>query len=383
MKRWLADGLAFLSAATVVYGQNFYDLRDTALPMRAPHNTDYFGGQLLTRDQAERTKWRLAHRLQGGWEYDSNIYETSAQRTTSGSPRFLLSTRGDRRNERWQIQYAYAAVLQNYPGHGDENKLSHDLGGQVAVRLWRWLQLSSKANGTLKLYLENTADYATTLGNLTAGLSLPHKLLADLSIETGQLDYAQTGIYDFDFTFRGAELAVRRPLTPSSMLEAMLNRRVVRYERRARAYGPSQQLEDKTELQRDVLTTFRAAMTYGRKLVTQVAVEAQINRSNSFGYDFTRFRASGLLGFRPARNWLLRAAGTLQRKRYRDDLARLNILDLDTEREQSNFLVVDISRDFSAEISLLARVAVYNNESTVPGVFYRKMLYFTGLEVRL
>jgi hypothetical protein len=124
-------------------------------------------------------------------------------------------------------------------------------------------------------------------------------------------------------------------------------------------------------------------MTYGRKLVTQLAVEAQINRSNSFGYDYTRFRASGLLGFRPAKNWLLRAAGTLQRKRYRDDLARLNIRDLDTEREQSNFLVFDISRDFSAEISLLARAAIYNNESTVPGVFYRKMLYFTGLEVRL
>jgi hypothetical protein len=326
----------------------------------------------------------LAHRLQGGWEYDSNIYETSAQRTTSGSARFLLSTRGDRRNERWQINYAYAAVLQSYPRYGDENKLSHDLGGQVAVRLWRWLQLSSKADATLKLYLENTADYATTLGSFMASINLPHKILADLSIETGQLDYADTsGFYDFDFTFRGAELALRRPLTASSLLETTLNRRVVRYERQARAYGASQQLENKAELQRDVLTTFRAAMTYGRKLVTQVAVEAQINRSNSFGYDFTRFRASGLLGFRPARNWLLRAAGTLQSKRYRDDLARLNIRDLDTEREQSNFLVIDISRDFSAEISLLARAAIYNNESTVPGVFYRKMLYFTGLEIRL
>lgn len=383
MKRWLAGGLAFLAAATVVYGQNFYDLSYTPLLMSAPQHTDYLGGLPLTRGQAKRTKWRLAHRLQGGWEYDSNIYETSAQRTTSGSARFLLSTRGDRRNERWQINYAYAAVLQNYPGYGDENKLSHDLGGQIAVRLWRWLQLSSKANGTLKLYLENTADYATTLANLTASINLPHMIFADLSFETGQLDYAKTGIYNFDFTFRGAELALRRTLTPSSTLETTLNRRVVRYDRQARAYGPTQQLEDKAELQRDVLTTFRTAMTYGRKLVTQIVLEAQINRSNSFGYDYNRFRASGLLGFRPARNWLLRAAGTLQRKRYRDDLARLNIRDLDTEREQSNFLVIDISRDFSDEISLIARAAVYNNESTVPGVFYRKMLYFTGLEIRL
>jgi hypothetical protein len=383
MKIWLAGGLAFLSAATAAYGQNFNGLRLTALDMSASQYVDHLGDQPSTRGQAERAKWRLAHRLQGGWEYDSNIYETSAQRSASGSARFLLSTRGDRRNERWQVNYAYAAVLQNYPGYGDENKLSHDLDGQVAVRLWRWLQLSSKANATLKLYLENTADYATTLGNLMAGINLPHKIFADLSIETGQLDYAKTGVYDFDFTFRGAELTLRRAVGSNSMLETTLNRRVVRYERQALKYGANQQLEKKDELQRDVLTTFRTAMTYGRKLVAQAALEAQINRSNSFGYDFTRLRASGLLGFRPAKNWLLRAAGTLQRKRYRDDLARLNIRDLDTEREQSNFLVVDLSRDFSAEISWLARAAVYNNESTVPGVFYRKMLYFTGLEIRL
>jgi hypothetical protein len=376
MNKWFAGGLAFL-AATVVYGQNFCGLSHTALEMSAPQYAHHLGDQPLTRGQAERTKWRLAHRLQGGWEYDSNIYETGAQRTASGSARFLLSTRGDRRNERWQINYAYAAVLQNYPRHGDENKLSHDLGAQAGVRLWPWLQLSCKADGTLKFYLENVADYGTTSGSLIAGMILPHRWRADLSAETGQLDYVKVDFYDF--TFRGAELALRRAIGANSALETTLNRRVARYERRARG----QQLELKNELQRDEITTWRVGMTYGRKLVTQVAVEAQINRSNSFGYDFTRFRASGLLGFRPARNWLLRAAGTVQRKRYRDDLARLNIRDLDTEREQSNFLVVDISRDFSAEISLIARAAVYNNESTVPGVFYRKMLYFTGLEVRL
>jgi hypothetical protein len=374
----LAGGLAFLSAASVVCSQNFYGVSRTDFEKRALWYAGHLGDQPITRGQAEKTKWRLAHRLQGGWEYDSNIYETSAPRTMSGSARFLLSTRGNRRNERWQIHYDYAAVLQNYPRYGNENKLSHDLGAQAGVRLWPWLQLSSKANGTLKLYLEDVVDYAnygTSSGSLAAGLVLPHKLRADLSAETGQLDYVKTDFYDF--TFRGAELVLRRPLTPSSTIEAMLNRQVVRYER----YAQNQQLENKAELQRDVLTTFRTAMTYGRKLVTQIALEAQINRSNSFGYDFTRFRASGLLGFRPARNWLLRAAGTLQRKRYREDPARLN--DLDTEREQSNFLVVDISRDFSAALSLLARAAVYDNESTVPGVFYRKVLYFTGLEIRL
>jgi hypothetical protein len=83
------------------------------------------------------------------------------------------------------------------------------------------------------------------------------------------------------------------------------------------------------------------------------------------------------------KHWMLRATGGVQGKRYRDDLARLNLRDLDTEREQSNFIVVDLSRDFSAAVSAMARLAFYDNESTVPGVFYRKLLYLTGVEIRL
>jgi hypothetical protein len=384
MNRWLAGGAAiWWAAAAMVHGQSSYGRHDTTQLAASP-SAERSGERLSSLGQAERTKWRLSHRLQGGWEYDSNIYESSARRNASGSARFLLSTRGDRRNERWQIHYDYAAALQSYPGYGNENKLSHDLGGQAGVQLRPWLRLSAKGSAALKLYLENAPDYGTTFGNLAASIALPNKIHADLSVETGQLDYGKNVRTEFyDFTFCGAELALRRTLSSKSSIEATFNRRVLRYERPARAYRANQLWENKPELQRDALTTARVTMTYGRKLVAQMAIEVQINRSNSFGYDYTRLRASGLLGFRPAKNWLIRAAGTLQHKRYRDDLARLNIRDLDTEREQSNFLAVDLSRDFLAEISLIARTAFYDNESTVPGVFYRKVLYFTGLEIRL
>jgi len=229
--------------------------------------------------------------------------------------------------------------------------------------------------------LENLADYATTSGNAVARVNLPFRTSVDLGGETGQLDYAATD--RFDFTFRGVESSFRRQLGASGVLEATINRRTLRYEREAWAYRENQTLAPTGAAQRDVLTTARASITRGRKVVLQLAVEAQSNRSNSFGYDFKRARASGLLGFRPSRGWMLRAAAVWQKKRYRDDLSRFNLRDLDTEREQSNFVVLDLSRDLLREISLVARLAFYDNESTVPGVFYRKRLYFTGLEVRL
>jgi hypothetical protein len=376
MKNWLAAGFtAFGLATNGVDGQWAAARFGTNWPaaVNLPERS--------TGANAERAKWQLSHRLQGGWEYDNNIYELGLRRTASGSARFLLNTRGDRRSNRWQVYYNYSTALQTYPRHGDENKLSHDLHGQAGVRLKSWLHVSAQANATLKLYLENAVDYGTTSGNLTASLSLPHQLVAGLSGETGQLDYAVTD--SFDFTFTGVELALRRPLSASGALEALLNWRALRYQRHAFEYNLAQGLFPRPWAQRDALTTLRLALTYGRKVVMRIALEAQLNRSNSFGYDFNRFRVSGLLGFRPASRWMLRAAGLVQNKNYCDDLSRLNLRDLDTEREQSNFLVVDLSRDLATEISLVTRAAFYDNESIVPGKFYRKTLYFAGVEIRL
>ena len=362
MKTWLVSYLAVFGFATGgLYGQ-------TPNPEgEASPNT--------------RTKWKLSHRLQGGWEYDSNIFESSSRRAASGSARFILNTRGERRSPRWQMQYHYSTALQAYNGYRNENKLSHEAAAALGARLQPWLQLTAQANGTLKFYLENAADYGTTSGNTTASFFLPARFAAEVSGETGQLDYAETDLYDFTFT--GVELTLRRPIVATGAVAISLNRRTLHYERQKLYYDALSGLIVGPDKQRDALTTLRVAVTYGRKVVAQCAVEAQRNRSNSFGYDFNRLRVSGLLGFRPHAGWMLRAAGLLQSKTYRDDLAQLNLRDLDTEREQSNFFVVDLSRDLSAEIAVMARAAIYDNESTVPGVFYRKILYFAGLEVRL
>jgi len=362
MRTWLVSWLAAWGLATSgIYGQ-------TLKPEGEATN-------------AERTKWKLSHRLQGGWEYDSNIFESSSRRAASGSARFLLNTRGERRSTGWQAQYHYSAALQAYSGYRNENKLSHEASGALGARLQPWLHLAAQANGTLKFYLENAADYGATSGNTTASFFLPARFVAEVSGETGQLDYVATDLYDF--TFNGVEMALRRPLSLSGAIAFSLNRRMLRHERQRLSDDDKLGLVIGPAKQRDALTTVRVAMTYGRKVVAQLAVEAQRNRSNSFGYDFNRLRVSGLLGFRPAAGWMLRAAALAQKKRYRDDLSRLNLRDLDTEREQSNFFVVDLSRDLSAEISAVARAAFYDNESTVPGVFYHKTIFFTGMEIRL
>jgi hypothetical protein len=331
--------------------------------------------------KAEGAKWEFSHRFQTGWEYDTNIYETSAERTTSGSTRFLLNTSGGRRDIPWQIQYFYSAGLQAYSGHSDENKLTHDLGCHLGLRLKPWLQVSTRANAYLKLYLENGTDYGATSGALIPSVLLPKRITLDFVLETGQLDYAATDLYDF--TFRGIGLTIRRPLLPKASIEAIISRRYLNYPRRSVACIDPSQVPAQGEDQRDRLTTLQLMMGFGGKISSQVAMELQTNRSTNLVYDFNRVRVSGLIGFRPARRWMVRAAALLQHKNYLTPLPPLCVIELDTEREQSNFIVVDISRDLSQALSLITRATLYDNESTVRGYFYRKLLYFAGLEIRL
>ena len=77
------------------------------------------------------------------------------------------------------------------------------------------------------------------------------------------------------------------------------------------------------------------------------------------------------------------SAVMLQRKRYLVPSSPVSLPELDPEREQSNHAVVDLSRSLSGEASLVLRLAYHNNETPVRGLFYSKLLLFTGFEVRL
>ena len=89
-----------------------------------------------------------------------------------------------------------------------------------------------------------------------------------------------------------------------------------------------------------------------------------------------------LFGCNPAPAWLLRAAFMLQHKRYLLPSSPISLPELDPEREQSNYAVLDLTRNLSSQASWLLRLAYHNNETPVRGLFYQKLLLYSGLELR-
>ena len=56
--------------------------------------------------------------------------------------------------------------------------------------------------------------------------------------------------------------------------------------------------------------------------------------------------------------------------------------DIDPERDESNFIILDLSKDFNPHLTALVRLGLYDNESVIRDLFYRKVLLTAGFDVR-
>ncbi len=324
-----------------------------------------------------QSSWQISPRLQAGVEYDDNIYESSTRNVATTAGRMLFQTRVERNAARWRFDADYAGALQVYPEYRNENKLLHDLNGGVLWQAAERLRIFARGQATLKLYLDEVTDYGTTTGVAGVAATLTPRTSLELSAETGQLDYAIGD--EFDFIFTGAWVAMRFRPGGTLLCETALWHRQFEYPARQILSGAGIL---QTSPQSDDLTTARLAASYGRKFFLRARLEAQRNRSNRDIFDYDRVQVYFLFGGNLTPRWLLRAALMLQRKNYLMPSSPVSLPELDPEREQSNLAVLDLTRTLSVETSWLLRLAYHNNETPVRGLFYRKVLIFSGFELR-
>lgn len=325
-----------------------------------------------------QSSWQLSSRLQAGAEYDNNIYETSARHVAATCGRLLIQTRAEKIMARNRVDLDYTGALQIYPHDRNENKLLQDLKAGLLWQAAERFRLFARGQATLKLYPDNVTDYGTATGLAGVAVALAPRVSFEVAAETGQLDYAVGD--EFDFAFKGAWLVLRFRQGGNLLWEAAAFHRQATYPHR---YAVTEFGVLLPSPQNDALATFRLGASLGRKYFLHARLEAQRNSSNRDLFDYNRAQLHFLFGFNPAPRWLLRTAILLQRKQYRMASLPAPLPELDPEREQSNQLAIDLSRNFSSEASWMLRLSYHNNETPVRGLFYRKMLLFTGFEVRL
>ncbi len=123
-------------------------------------------------------------------------------------------------------------------------------------------------------------------------------------------------------------------------------------------------------------------LSYQKGMLCTLEYQFQRNLSNSYGFSFIQHKVTLSLIRSLPKGFMIRIYGSIQRKNYDAVLSRAFLTELDTEREISNFLILDCSKEISTSLSLLIRLSFYENESPVPGRYYQKTLTSISLECR-
>jgi hypothetical protein len=338
-----------------------------------------FGISAAQENGTSSGAWRFDHRLQAGWETDSNVYEALHAPESGEDLRLLYEFKAGYRKRAAATLLGYRGGGQFYPGLSRENKVIQEAeaGGQIPIT--PALQLGVKGYGRLKLFLRRDEDYAFGRTQIYLNTRLPAALTLKAGLTCEGLDYPETQFYNY--TAPGGFAQLQRRFSSHLTLVLYSNLMALHYRRAAyRMIGQGQTMPEANSSQEDRFTGYGIRIEGSWSgFLGQIGYRREECKSNSFGYDFGRdvIEASFV---RQIAGLYLRGLMTLQDKRYRDDLYPFWPLQLDTEREESNFLVLDLSRPVYDHIELLFRVAWYKNESPWANLYYDKRLLSVNLE---
>ncbi|MBN2356467.1 hypothetical protein JXO59_10160 [candidate division KSB1 bacterium] len=325
--------------------------------------------------------WNVYNRLQVACEYDDNVLESVKRPVDSQSLRLLYDAKSRVKLRRFTVQLGYHGGCQLYDQVKAEHKLINDIDASVCLRVSHWLQMGVQGWARLKIFLNRENDYA--YGRWQAFMLADGP--GDVLIKTGYceelLDYARTDFYSFYSP--GFFLQLQRRVGPHITLLPQFSYSSVQFQRYAfRGSDDSYSFWPTSYRQRDdCLALGLGAEAVWPTLLINLGYRYEMDESNSYGYSYHRHVVT-LSFVKSLGEFYIRGHSAIQVKRYHDNLLPFYPLQLDTEREESNFIVLDVSRDLCSFMGLVLRAAWYKNESPWASLYYEKRLVSLGAEFR-
>jgi hypothetical protein len=325
--------------------------------------------------------WNFSNRLQLGWEIDSNVQEALRHAEQARSLRLIFDSRSHRYGKIVSLHFSYHSGLQTYWKYARENKLINEASGKVTFRLNKRLETGVQVWGRLKLFLSQDTDYA--LGQLSPFLQakLPGQLFLQSGWRVENLDYAESDYYDYSSPAFYCQLGI--PIVQDLTVSPEFSFGKVQLDRPAYRLtaGPQNWLPT-TGRQSDKMYIYSIRVDWlWHGLLINSSYSFESYRSNSYGFNFNRHQMT-LMFARKLTSILVRGYGTIQKKSYLDAFLPFWLLELDSEKEESNFAVLDLSRDLSSSLTLNLRAAWYKNESPWASLYYQKRMINLGMEIR-
>jgi len=330
----------------------------------------------------QKPQWRVKNRLQLGYEFDDNIREVAADSldpTEDSSLRLLFNSRATLNTPKYSIAFTYRGGLQTYAQNDIENKLINEISASAGFRMDK-VVVGLRIFGRLKNYLNDVLDYSTGSAEVYVQLPRFFNWNNEFALSASGIDYQN--FTSFNYSENQLKWRFSRRIFRRVSVSMQLAGRQVRFDRSAVKISEDFTTTLLTKRQKDHIYQLQLQFNYTKSFLINLAYSLQKNSSNSSGYGFTRHQFTLTFGLPLSGGVWLRGFAAAQFKDYSENLRLLFPIDVDTEREDSNFFTVDLSKDLNRSVTVLLRFASYNNESVLRNVFYRKNIFTLGLDLR-
>lgn len=325
--------------------------------------------------------WQLKNRVQIGCELDDNIYETPENHQREPSLRLLFQTRWERRERNSRVNFYGIVGYQGYSTEAREDKITDEWQLGIERRLSRRLIVGIDGWARFKHFLYDSIDYHLMTTSGFVRINLPRSWNVALSVQPQWQDYWASRNYDYwggTFSFSLVKRFSRRLSTEATLAHTQLKF----YRDAYWQPTPTDSLVLRGFNQRDRINKAGFQVRFYRGILLSFGYFYEHYRSNNYGFSYNRHRWLCAFSKKISRHLLLRLYGMLQKKSYREPLEPLIPLQPDPEKDESNFLIFDLSHSLTSKTALFLRLAWYNNESLFRTQYYRKQRFILGIESR-
>jgi hypothetical protein len=326
------------------------------------------------------TGWHIKNRFQAGAEIDDNIYESRYELVSEPSLRFLLQSCGNKQFSRLNFNFRITGGYQGYEKQAREDKFTGESQFSSELRLNKTFFCGINFQWRTKFFIYEPIDYSLLTSNFYTRFALPFQTSLFIFYRPHSLNYRASTFYDFQGTELG--LVLSKNISRHLALEANFSQNQLKYQRNIYKISLPNQLIYQDEKQLDNLSLFSFQASYLSFLLVKLGYFYEVNKSNNFGFSYQKQYWVFNFSKKFFSDYLIQFYLTFQNKNYNDQFGPFFQMQLDTEQEENNFFIVDISRTFTSNTSIFLRYGYYKNESPFRSEYYQKQLITTGLEIR-
>ena len=325
--------------------------------------------------------FELESRLRLTSGYDDNIFEEAREPTADEVVGFSFYLRAkSMRSDRRSLRLDYRGGYRKYLSCSAETRFVHEIEGRGKARLGSRGAVGVSSTVRFKHFPASSRDSWRGLGEIWLQWIFFGEISGKLYYGPSFLDYSTYEFFDYVDYEWGISFCTRISPRLQIGIGSSFNR--ITYQRSALDYEEfvPEGLTEKAEEQIDHLYGIALFFEYYRGFFLRCDYSFEKDRSNSFGYSYRRHYVHLVLARDFVYQSLIKVYSAVQFKSYLEPVEQLLLLNLDTEGEQDNLFVVELSRGVSSRWSAFVRFRWTKNESLVRDRLYEKRFTSIGME---